>query len=153
MIDTEFKFTDSRAFITGQWWWWSLLEHTGSKIVALELQADKACLARVSAVVLSYRLTLYIFYRLWHAQLAKSWVKYLILQYGGLVWSASWRAYLIHVYWYMCINFNLYVLEWNRMKFSLIPLQSTSTHMDWDEYMRIHDQLLLYSSHRQRPAS
>ena len=37
----------------------------------------------------------------------------------------------------MCIHLNPHVLEWNGMEFSLIPLQSTSTHVDWDEYMRI----------------
>jgi hypothetical protein len=36
-----------------------------------------------------------------------------------------------------CIHLNPYVLEWNGMKFSSIPLQSTSTHVDWDEYMCI----------------
>ena len=37
----------------------------------------------------------------------------------------------------MCIHFNPHVLESNGMELSLIPLQSTSTHVDCDEYMRI----------------
>jgi len=37
----------------------------------------------------------------------------------------------------MCIHINLHVLRWNRIELSLIPLQSTSTYVDWDEYMRI----------------
>jgi hypothetical protein len=30
----------------------------------------------------------------------------------------------------MCIHLNPHVLEWNEMEFSLIPIISTSTHMD-----------------------
>ena len=37
----------------------------------------------------------------------------------------------------MCIHFNPHVLEWIGMELSLIPLKSTSTHVDWDEYMCI----------------
>jgi hypothetical protein len=37
----------------------------------------------------------------------------------------------------MCIYFNLHVLKWNGIEFNLIPLQSTSTHVDWDEFIRI----------------
>jgi uncharacterized membrane protein len=37
----------------------------------------------------------------------------------------------------ICIHLNPRVLEWNGMEFRLIPLQSTSTHGDWDEYMCI----------------
>jgi hypothetical protein len=41
----------------------------------------------------------------------------------------------------MCIYFNPHVLEWNGIKFSSILLQSTSIHVDWDEYMRIQTRL------------
>jgi len=37
----------------------------------------------------------------------------------------------------MCIHFNPHVLEWIGMELSLILFQSISTHVDWDQYMRI----------------
>jgi hypothetical protein len=37
----------------------------------------------------------------------------------------------------MYIHLNPHVLEWNGMKFSSIPLQSTSIHVNCDEYMNI----------------
>jgi hypothetical protein len=37
----------------------------------------------------------------------------------------------------MYIHFNLHVLEWNEIEFSLILLKSTSIHVDWDKYMYI----------------
>jgi hypothetical protein len=44
----------------------------------------------------------------------------------------------------MCIHLNPYELEWNRIKFSLISLQYISTHVDWDEYMRIKQGLTYF---------
>jgi hypothetical protein len=44
----------------------------------------------------------------------------------------------------MCIHLNPYELEWNRIKFSLISLQYISTHVDWDEYMRIKQGLTFF---------
>jgi hypothetical protein len=44
----------------------------------------------------------------------------------------------------MCIHFNPHVLEWNRMKFSLISLQSTSTYMWIEMNTRASKQSLMW---------
>jgi hypothetical protein len=39
---------------------------------------------------------------------------------------------------YTCIQLNQRMLDWNEMEFNLIPLQSTSTHVNWYEYMYLN---------------